>query len=157
MPSLTLSIDEAWDLTRVSKQTLRRMMREGTLRGAWNPQCYRPSLYSLLVDVMGCPAEDAMKLVAERVDLLGSSASPSLRGSNAPPRAVPRSRQLPRANSSRRTSSSPRSATQVRRLQGKPGATSPDALVPETNPGVVAGLAMIDEFEQRFPVGGHHG
>lgn len=157
MTSLTLSSKEASELTGVSKVALRKMMVAGTLKGHWNPRCYRLSLYSLLVKVMGCPEADAMRLVAEQVEMLGSSALPSRRGSNAQPHAEPQSRRQLREASSQRTSGDRRTATEARRLRGRPASTSRDEPPPETNPGVVAALKMFDEFERRCLPGVHHG
>ncbi|MBI3832824.1 MAG: hypothetical protein HY287_00665 [Planctomycetes bacterium] len=65
--TMTISIDQAGRMTGIGKDRLRELMHNGTLKGYVSKagKRFRPSVYSLLVNVLGYPSDVAGKVVVD--------------------------------------------------------------------------------------------
>lgn len=105
MQSLSLSWQEAALLSGLGVKTLMRLAHEGTLKTVKTEagKRVRPLLLSLLTDVLGFPAEHAVKSTLAHLLGPGGSASPSPAESSDPGSSVHRNRQGSREASWQRT------------------------------------------------------
>lgn len=149
-----VSIQEAHELTGLSRAELRRLVDNGDLTGhkTQNGGRYMINLYSLLV-WSGLPAEDVWRLLFEHPDSPASSDEPSplessdLRcvGCQSPP--------LFPVTSSPHRSAGPRNVASVLRLPAPPASTSrsdpPDATAQQADAALARHAAFVSELRKQ--------
>ena len=135
-PSHTISIQEASNLANLSRDRLRLYTNEGVLKGYISPnrKIFKPTLFSLLHDVLGYPGEFALKAVLEHLGPIGCSASSSPSSTSAPPASSSQSPPKRDASSSPRTNGDPRNGCAGSPLSLPPASTSRRGAAGATNP-----------------------
>ena len=147
-PNLLGTITEVNAATRINHKRLRKLMRDGVLRGYISPRkkVYRPSWYSVFRHVLNFPVDDAMRLAAEISGSLGSSASPSPPVPSDRQSSTPQNRRECRGANSPRRSAGPRNGKSERQQSSRRPSTNrsdpPDGATPEAR----ANRAIIDRI-----------
>ena len=134
--SHTLSIQEASNLANLSRDRLRTYMNAGVLKGYISPnrKIFKPTLFSLLHDVLGYPGEFALKAVFEHLGPPEHTDSPPRLTTSSRRGFGSQRRQSRGASSSLRTNGDPQNGCAGSPLSLPPASTSRRGAAGATSP-----------------------